>query len=356
MPEIINCPECGFAIELDKAMAKKAAAGLEKEINKRITEAERKFQIKAELEVAEIQNQLNQAKKNELELRKQRTELEQKAKDIDLEVQKKLDLEKEKLETRVGDRLAEAHRAKDAEKDRKLADTLVQVEELKRRIEQGSQQAQGETFEAELEDMLRVQFPYDTIDPVSPGVKGGDILHTFKTKTGTECGSLLWEIKRTKSWSDGWITKIKSDARNAKADVCLIATEVLPKNVEAFGEVEGVWVSSPVNCIPLAHAIRQGLLRAAKEKYLHVGKKDKAESMYEYFTGSEFKGRIEAIIDVYKSLKSDLDSEKRAMEKVWSKREKQISMVTANLAGMYGEMDAIATNELPTILSLKLGE
>lgn len=356
MSDLIKCPSCGEEFELDKAMAKKMEAGVEKELQKRLKAAKESIQAEANSQVEELQAKLDAANKNEISLRKQKTELEQKAKDIDLEVQRKLDQEKGSLEARIAARIAEDHRAKDSEKDKKLADTLAQVEELKRRMEQGSQQAQGETFEAELEEMLRVQFPFDVIDPVSPGIKGGDILHIFKNKAGTECGRMLWEIKRTKSWSDAWISKIKADARNAKADVCLIATEVLPKGLEEFGEVESVWVSSPGNCIPLAHAIRQGLMRAAKEKYLQAGKKDKAVLIYEYLTGLEFKGRIEAVVESYRTMKSDLDSEKRAMEKVWAKREKQISLVTSNLAGMHGEIEAIAAGELPGIAALQMGE
>lgn len=359
MPEIINCPECGYAFELDKAIAKKASAQLEKDFNKRIADAERKIQLESTIEINKLQSQLDQANKKELELLKRKTELEQKAKDIELEVQRKLDEEKQILEARVGDRIAEAHRAKDAEKDRKLADTLAQIEDLKRRMEQGSQQAQGETFEAEMEDLLKAEFPHDQIDAVSPGVKGGDIVQTVITKAGVVCGKILWEFKRTKSWSDGWIAKVKSDGRNIKADVCLIASEVLPKEFvsqnKPFGDFEGVWVSSPVNCISLVHALRGGLIRAAKEKYLQAGKKDNAILVYEYLTGNEFKGRIEAIVESYKTMKSDLDSEKRAMEKVWAKREKQIGLVTSNLAGMYGEIEAIAANELPVIANLEIG-
>lgn len=359
MSEIINCPKCGEAIELDKAMAKKAAAGMEKEISRRVAEAEKKAQSEANTEVVKLQYQLDQANKKELELRKQKTELEQRSKDIDLEVQRKLDSEVNLLETRVANRLAESHKAKDAEKDRKLAETLSQVEELKRRMEQGSQQAQGETLEAEMEDMLRGEFPLDVIDPVSPGVKGGDILQTVKTRAGVECGRILWEIKRTKTWSEAWVAKVKSDGRNCKADVCLIATEALPKGLvdegRSFGEYDGAWVSSPGNCIALVHAIRQGLIRAAKERHMQAGKQDKAALIYAYFTGIEFRGRVEGIVESYRVMKSDLDSERRAMDKVWAKREKQISLVTANLAGMHGEIEAIAAGELPMVAALQLG-
>ena len=355
MSEIINCPECGYAIELDKAMAKKAAVGMEKEIARRVAAAKHAALAEANLEVVELQSKLDEANANELALRKQKTELEQRAKDMDLEVQRRLDDEKQLLEIRVADRIAQDYRTKDAEKDKKLADTLSQVEDLKRRMEQGSQQAQGETLEAEIEEMLKAQFPLDKIDPVSPGVKGGDILHTIFSRTGVECGKILWEIKRTKSWSEAWITKVKSDARNVKADVCVIATETMPKGTAQMVEYDGVWVASPAVVVSLVYAIRQGLIRAAKERHVQSGKKDKAILVYDYFTGVEFKGRVEAIIQSYATLTVDLDAEKRAMEKMWAKREKQIRIVIMSLSGMHGEIEAIAAGELPAIPALQLG-
>ena len=355
--QTIDCPQCGCVIEVDKALGDKMAKAYEKQLNQAFEQERRKVREQADRELSSLQKKLDDANANELQLRRQKTELEQRAKDMDLEVQRRLDEEKSSLERRVADRLATDHRAKDAEKDKKLADTLAQVEELKRRMEQGSQQTQGETLEAEIEEILRVQFPLDKIDPVSPGVKGGDILQTIFTRNGIECGRILWEIKRTKAWSDGWIAKIKSDARNARADECLIASETLPKALDGCrcGSIEGVWVSSPSSCIPLAQAIRHGLVLAAKEKYVQAGRGDKAGQLYEYFTGVEFKNRIGAIIDSYMTMKSDLDSERRAMEKVWAKREKQIIMVISSLSGMHGEIEAIAAGELPVIPALQLG-
>lgn len=352
MSEMIDCPKCGHAFELNKAMSKKLEAGMEQEIARRVASAKQQAEREADAEIGELQAKLDLANKNELALRKQKTELEQKAKDIDLEVQRRLDDEKEQLEARVGDRIAESYRIKEAEKDKKLSDTLAQVEDLKRRMEQGSQQAQGETLEVELEQILMVSFPLDLVEPVAKGVKGGDMLQTVKIRSGQECGKILWEVKRTKAWSDSWITKVKADARVAKADLCLIATETLPKGIKNFGEVEGVWISSPENAIPLAGALRQSLVQLAKEKYLQTGKKEKAVVVYDYLIGSEFKGRVEAIIESYRAMKSDLESEKRAMEKVWAKRDKQISMVTLNIAGMCGDLEAMA--ELPYVAALQL--
>ncbi len=357
--QTIDCPQCGCAIEVDKALGEKMAKSYEKQLNQAFEQERKKVRDEAGRELSSLQEKLDKANANELQLRRQKTELEQRAKDMDLEVQRRLDEEKASLESRVAYRIAEDHRAKDAEKDRKLAEALAQAEEMKRKIEQGSQQTQGETLEAELEEMLRAEFPLDKIDPVSPGVKGGDILHTIFARNGVECGKILWEVKRTKAWSDAWTIKVKSDARSCKADVCLIVTEALPKGILSsgrfLGEYDAVWVSSPASCVPLAHAIRQGLMRAAKERFIQSGKKEKAVLVYEYFTGIEFKGRVEAIVQAYATLQADLDAEKRAMEKMWAKRQKQIDTVVLGVAGMHGEIEAVAAGELPAIPALQLG-
>lgn len=355
MSEMIDCPKCGEKIEAGEVIKQKIEAQITASWETTVKDAVTLAKKEAQNEIDNINKKLEQANANELILRRERTELEQRSKDIDLEVQRKLDEEKNVLESRIAFRISENHRAKDAEKDKRLADTLTQVEDLKRRIEQGSQQAQGETFEAELEDMLITQFPYDSIESVEKGVKGGDILQTVRNRVGADCGKILWEVKRTKAWSEGWLAKVKSDARTAKADICLIATETMPKDMQVFGERDGVWVSPPESCIGLADALRMGIMRAAKERYLQEGKKDKAILIYEYLTGVEFRGRVEAIVESYRVMKSDLESEKRAMEKVWAKRDKQISMVSLSLAGMHGEIEAIAAGELPAIPVLQLG-
>ena len=354
--QTIDCPQCGCAIEVDKALGDKMAKQYETQLNKVFEQERKKVRDEANKEISSLQDKLDLANHNELALRRQKTELEQRAKDMDLEVQRRLDEEKSLLETRIGDRIADSWNQQVKEKDKKIADTLAQVEDLKRRMEQGSQQAQGETLEAEIEEMLRTQFPFDAINPVSPGVKGGDILQIVKTKTGVECGKILWEIKRTKTWSEGWITKVKSDARNCKADICLIATEAMPKGMAPFAEYEGVWVSSPVASIPLAYALRQGLSRAAKEKFVQSGRKEKAVLVYEYFMGQEFRGRVEAMIECYVEMRSNLNAERMTMEKVWAKREKQLSIMTSNLVGMHGEIEAIAAGELPSIPILQIGD
>ena len=389
--ETIKCPDCGASIPLTKALTKEIEVSLkakseealetfkeklQEKAEKEEREREAKFQkdktaiemkIRKELETAnsveltglqedlEAKNKaLEKANEKELEHRREKRELEDRAKNAELEADRKLESERIKIEEKAAKEIEKAHQLKDAEKDRKLADALTDVENLKRRIEQGSQKMQGEVFETQLEEKLRSEFPLDLIGEVAPGVKGGDILQTVKTRSGTEVGKILWELKRTKSFSESWITKLKADGRACKADICLLVSEALPEGVDGFVERQGVWCSSIDACIPLAHVLRTMLIKVAGERSVQTGKKDKAELVYEYLTGNEFKGRIEAIVEAFRAMKEDLDSEKRAADRMFAKREKQLQLVVLNVAGMHGDLAGIAGNALPTVKMLEL--
>jgi hypothetical protein len=366
----IKCPECGAQIPLTKALSKDIEAGFKTKYKDQLMEAEENIRAKVKKEIelqssselkdlkADIEAKdkaLAESKENEIKLRRERRELEEREKNLKLEVERTLDNERRTIADKAAQAADEAHRLKDAEKDKKISDTLAQMEELKRRMEQGSQKIQGEVFEVELEGTLKTCFPFDIIDPVAPGVKGGDILQTVRTRSGREAGRILWELKRTRSFSEGWISKLKADARTCKADICLLVSETLPDTINEFSEIDGVWVCSIAACVSLAHVLRQTLILVMQEKSLQTGKKSKAELLYEYLTGTEFKGRIEAIIESFKGMKEDLDSEKRAMDKIWAKREKQIGQVLLNIAGMHGDMESLAGNTLPIIKTLELG-
>ena len=389
--ETIKCPDCGASIPLTKALTKEIEASLkiksdealeklkdklQEEAKKEESRLEEKFEkdkdkievkIRKELEAAnsveleDLQADLEEktkslatANEKELEHRREKRELEDRAKNAELEADRKLEAEREKIIEKAIKDAEGSHELKDAEKDRKLTDALTQVENLKRRIEQGSQKMQGEVFETQLQERLGSEFPFDVIGEVAPGIKGGDILQAVKTRSGVEVGKILWELKRTKSFSESWIPKLKADGRACKADVCLLVSETLPDNVNEFAERQGVWCSSMDACIPLAHVLREMLIKVEGERSVQTGKKDKAELVYEYLTSNEFKGRIEAIIEAFRAMKEDLDSEKRAVERMFAKREKQIQMVVLNVAGMHGDLAALAGNALPTIKILEL--
>ena len=222
-------------------------------------------------------------------------------------------------------------------------------------MEQGSQQTQGEVLELELEALLKREFPFDDIEPVSKGVRGGDILQMVKTQSGRVCGKILWEIKRTKAWSDSWIQKLKDDQRDAKAGLAVLVSEALPQGFHHFRQMDGgVWVSDVPSVVSLAIALRVVLVQVASAREFEIGKKEKMELVYTYLTGPEFKNRVSAIVEAFRAMHEDLESEKRAMQRIWERRTKQIEKVISNTSGMYGDLEGLAGNALPSIKILEL--
>ncbi|MBI5641938.1 MAG: DUF2130 domain-containing protein [Deltaproteobacteria bacterium] len=308
-----------------------------------------------EAEKAEKERLLRDAREQELILRKKARELEESKKALDLDMARKLDEEREKIRQSTLEMFSEDHRLKDLEKDKKMNDMLKTIEELKRKAEQGSQQTQGEILELDLEALLKARFPADVIEPVPKGMRGADILQKVYTKNGVYCGAIAWESKRTKAWNDEWLTKLKEDQLDVKAELAVLITEALPKGLTSFTLMEGVWVSSIVLAGSVAEALRAGLVEVAQTRLSAVGKSEKMESVYNYLSGSEFRQKIESIVEAFKSMREDLDHEKRAMIKIWAKREKQIERVVANTLRMYGDMQGIIGASLPEIKSLELG-
>ncbi len=229
-----------------------------------------------------------------------------------------------------------------------------QIDELKRKSEQESQQTQGEVLELDLENILKKSFTHDNIEPVPKGIKGADVLHKVHSPSGQFCGTIVWETKRTKAWSDKWIAKIKEDQRRVKGEIAVILTTVLPKDVRSFAHINGIWVTDYSSMVELATAIRMGLIEVAKTKQAAVGKKEKMEVVYNYLSGSDFKQKVEAIVEAFKAMKEDLEKEKKAFSKSWAKREKQLELVITNTAGMYGDIHRIIGTSLPEIKLLEI--
>lgn len=356
--------ERSMSLEFEKKLAVK-----EKEIRASLDEEKKAVEEKARkqaeqvysVELKDAQERLNELSKKleesqeqELGLRKRQRELEEREKALELEAMRKVDAEKDKITEEAERRFEEQHRLKDAEKDKRLADMTRQIDDLKRKAEQGSQQVQGEVLELDLESRLRSRFPIDDIEPIQKGVKGADTLETVKSQLGHICGKILWESKRTKAWSDSWIQKAKDDQLAAKADLVVIITEVLPKGIQQFEQMNGVWVTDIPSAINLAIALRAGMIQVARERELQVDKQEKMEVVYNYLTGPEFKNRVEAIVGSFVAMKVDLDKERRSMEKIWAKREKQIERVIQNIGGMHGDLEGIAGKVLPAIKLLEL--
>ena len=367
--ETIKCPNCGEEIELSEAISHDIEIRLKQRYEKEIGKIQKSFEEKAKKEAQELVNlktsdlkeqleektkNLEEAQKHELALRKKQRELEEKEEKLELELSRKIDDERQKIIEKASQGFEEKHRLKDAEKDKQLNDMKTQIDELKRKAEQGSQQMQGEVLELELEESLKEEFPFDDIEPVAKGIRGGDIIQIVKTQSGRICGKILWETKRTKTWSDSWIQKLKDDQREAKADMAILASESLPKGFHHFRQISGVWVTDIISAVSLALALRVVLIQVAREREVQVGKKEKMEIAYNYLTGSEFRNRVEAIVESFIAMKEDLEAERRAMQKIWAKREKQIERVISNTAGMHGDLQEIAGASLPAIKTLKL--
>jgi len=332
---------------------------LEKEKIEREAKQKAKESINLELKdlregMKEKEKKLQESQKAELELRKDRRKLEESKKAFELEMARKLDTERKKIETDTMKKALEDHRLKDMEKEKQVNDMRIQIEELKRKAEQGSQQTQGEVLELELEEILKANFPLDQIEPVPKGIRGADILQRVHNQSGQYSGTIIWESKRTKAWSNGWIEKLKDDQREVKAEIAVLMSTTLPKEIKNFASLNGIWITDYSSIIGLATALRTSLIQVANTKIAVVGKSGKMEVLYNYLSGPEFKQKIEAMVETFVSMKKDLDQEKRAITKNWSKREKQIERVVNNISGMYGEMEGIIGASLPQIKSLEL--
>ena len=296
---------------------------------------------------------LAEAQKAQADLIRKQRELDDAKRELDLTIEKRvqtdLGAERDKAKKEAEDEL----KLKVMEKDQTITAMQRQIEELKRRAEQGSQQLQGEVQELELEALLTAKFPRDTIQPVPKGEFGGDVLHRVMGPLNQICGTILWESKRTKNWSDGWLPKLREDQRAAKAEIAVIISQVLPKEVETFGLVDGVWVADPKVALPVALSLRQTLIEVATARQASEGQQTKMEMVYGYLTGPRFRQRVQAIVEAFSSMKEDLDREKKAITRQWAKREEQIDRVMQATVGMYGDLQGIAGKTLQEIEGLE---
>jgi len=325
--------------------------------------AQEKAKENSSIEIKDYQEQLKEnsrkleeAQKNELELRKQSRELEEQKKNLDLELQRRLDSERQKLIEETKKKEAEEFRMKLLEKDKQVEIMQKTIEDLRRQSQQGSMQIQGEVQEDELKQLLSTTFFTDTVSDVPTGIKGGDVIQIVNNSLGQKAGVILWESKNTKAWSNDWVTKLKQDQGAAGADVCLLVTRVLPDDVQGFGVRNGVWILEYQYIIPLVTTLRFHLLELSKLKQSVVGRDQKMEYLYQYISGNQFKNRVESIVLAFSTMKSELEAERRAMERIWHKRNQQIERVITNTAGLYGDMQGILGASLPSIQSLDLPE
>lgn len=299
-------------------------------------------------------NKLEEAQKAQVDLIRKQRELDDAMRELDLTVEKRLQESIALVRQKAKQEAEDGLRLKVSEKEEQIASMQRQIEELKRRADQGSQQLQGEVLELELETTLRLKFPLDSIEPVAKGEFGGDVLQRVMGPLGQWCGSILWESKRTKNWSDGWLAKLRGDQRTAKAEIAVLVSSTLPKEIETFGQIDGVWITEPRLALPLVIALRQSLIEIASTRQIQEGQETKMELVYQYLTGPRFKHRIEAIVEKFSDMHADLDRERKAMTRLWAKREMQIQGVIESTVGMYGDLQGIAGRALPSIEGLEL--
>jgi hypothetical protein len=320
------------------------------------TDIDQKTQALADLqEVVNQQNaKLADAQKAQADLLRKQRELDDAKREVELTVEKRVQdglaitREEAKKEAEEGLKL------KVMEAEQTISSMQKQIEELKRKAEQGSQQLQGEVQELELEALLRAKFPWDTIEPVPKGEHGGDALQHVVGLNGQPCGTIIWESKRTKNWSDGWLAKLREDQRTAKAEIAVIVSQSLPKEIDTFGLVENVWVTHTKTVLPVALTLRHTLIEIASARQSSEGQQTKTEMVYQYLTGPRFRHRVEAIVEAFSSMQEDLDKEKKAIIKQWAKREEQIDRVMQATAGMYGDLQGIAGKTIQEIKGLEL--
>lgn len=299
---------------------------------------------------------LQEAQAAQAELLKEKRELEDAKAEMALTIQRGIQEGLDASRAQGRKEAEEALNLKLAESQHTIEGMKRQIEELKRRAEQGSQQLQGEVQELELEAALAAQFPADTIAPVPKGEFGGDCVQNVYGPLGQVCGTILWESKRTKNWNDAWLQKLRDDQRASKAEVAVIVTQALPKEVSTFQLIDGIWVTSWSCAMPVAMCLRQSLIELALAKQSREGQETKMELVYAYLTGPQFRQRVQAIVEAFTTMQQDLAAERRAIQKHWAKREAQLERVLLATAGMYGDLQGIAGQSIREIEGLQLLE
>ncbi len=398
MSQTIICPNCSSSIDLDKLADKKYSDLLERQEEKLKTEQEKqkllfdkqleekttemrekakkfaeqqaeKERKKVELEMKDMEEQLKKAeaekqgaKKLELEMLKKARELEDKEKNFELEMEKKMWEERKKIEQDLEKKLEESstqqldekmktiqeeNRKKEMEMLKQQEQMKKTIDDLKRKAEQGSMQIQGDIQEEDLKEILHHAFPIDEIADVPTGIKWADLIQTVKNNLGQSSGILVWESKNTKAWQDAWIMKLKDDKLKVSGNIAILVTTVLPKNIENFGMLDDVMVCLPSFALPVANMLRDRVLAIYKTEKSLEWKDAKMEMLYKYLSSEEFSSKMNMMVDVFSNLKWWIDTERRAMERNWKRREKDIERATFAISWMYGELESLMGQELP---------
>ncbi len=298
---------------------------------------------------AETEEKLKEARKKELEFLQKEQQLKNKEAEFEITLQKKIQEERTVIAEQVRNQETEKNNLKETTYQLKLKELELQLDEqkkladeMRRRAEQSSMQRQGESQEILLEEILKENFPFDIIEEVGKGVEGADCMQIIRNSAGTVCGKIIYESKRTKAWSNSWVDKLKNDKRNQAADAAILVTQAFPKDMDRFGEKDGVWLCSFTEVNSVAHLLRNGIIKVYEANKAQEGKGDKMQMLYDYLTGNEFRGQVEAIMEGFMAMKQGITKERIQMEKIWKEREKQLEKVLISTSGMYGSVKGIA--------------
>jgi hypothetical protein len=383
MPAEIKCPKCGHEFEPNEAIREE----VEKELRSKAADWQRKkneeFQLKLEEERKRLQQTLEEnirktiaadfenklrlleqnnkeneeklklARQKELEFLQKEQALKNKEEEIEINIQKQLQKERERLSEEIRKIEEQKIAAKETEYqlrmkelEKQLEDQKKLAEEMRRKAEQGSMQLQGEVQEIALEEMLRSTFPFDEIAEVGKGVRGADCIQIVRNNFGQECGKIIYESKRTNAFANDWIEKLKADMRSLGAEIAVIVTKTMPKEMDSFGMKEGVWICSFNEVKALAAVLRDGVIRVFNAAKSQENKGDKMHLLYDYLTSTEFAEQWKAIREGFMSMKLSIQKERDAMEKLWKAREKQLEKVLLNAAHIRGSIEGISGTDV----------
>ena len=365
---IIVCPHCKKTIKLTEAIAGPMLDSMRQKHKQEIAAAKSQAALDSKNQVeASVQEQLRNlgndllekdrlllsAQKDQLDTFKLKRELDYKIREQDILVEKRVLEYESSIRNKILQETQNDYGLRIKEKDEQLLSLNKTIEELKRKSEQGSQQLQGEVQELQLEETIKQSFPGDVVVSVAKGTFGADIIHRIVSNNKV-VGSIIIESKRTKTWSDGWLVKLREDQRNEEASVAVIVTHTLPKEITTFGLIDGIWVCSIQSILPLITCIRLGIIDLAKARTAQVDGSGKENSVYTWLTSPKFANKIKALIERFSEMQDDLDKEQRFFQKYWPRRAMQIAASIEAAAGMYGDLQGITGDALPEIDCLSL--
>jgi hypothetical protein len=375
----IACPNCGHTIDIEELLAHDIEERLKHEHGEQLArererieqETANRVRLEADAKIKALEQESAEQRKKAQELTRLQVDhlalqrkLTEQAEELELNVQKRLLAEQQSIEERV--RKMESERfAIERERERErydmdrrellkqLEDSKKAAEEFRRKSEQGSQQLQGEVQELALEEFLCSRFPHDEISEVSKGQRGADCVQTVYD-AGRRCGQIVYESKRTKAFGNDWIDKLKSDMRAQGADIGVIVTETMPKELERFGSINGIWVCTFAEVRPLSAVLRDMLIRVSSAAASQENKGEKMVMLYDYLMSNDFRMTVENVMEAFLQMRADLDRERTAMERMWKQREKQLQRVTTSMSHMMGSIQGIAGKDLPSVPSFEL--